>query len=290
MCKDTTILSNISTFKIFTIKFSQISIIFTKFANNKATSLRLKEMKQLIYAIIFMPVLMVLACAASGCGSDAHHTPNAKADLEWVWDESPNPYDQHLPAMPDDGCIKLSIRNIGPLAKVFNDSNYLHYEAGEALGIEPIEDISQAWLPTRPLQKIMSCREYFVDTLTHSYPYLVPEAAALLGEIGKRFNDTLAARGGGSYRLKVTSVLRTPRLVKRLRRINRNSVDSSAHKFATTFDISYAKFICDSLTVNRTQEDLKNLLGEILYDLRNENLCWVKHERKQGCFHITARK
>ena len=138
--------------------------------------------------------------------------------------------------------------------------------------------------------KIASCREYYVDELTHSYPYLVPEAADLLKEIGARFNDSLSARGGGSYRLKITSVLRTPATVNKLRRVNRNATDSSAHQFATTFDISYAKFICDSLTVNRTQEDLKNLLGEVLLAVRGEGKCYVKYERKQGCFHITARK
>ena len=66
------------------------------------------------------------------------------------------------------------------------------------------------------LVKIESNRYYFVDELTHSYPYLKPHAAALLAEIGRRFHDTLQARGGGDYRPKVTSVLRTPLTVGRL--------------------------------------------------------------------------
>lgn len=200
-----------------------------------------------------------------------------------------NIWEHCLDSMPDHGCVKLKVRSIGPLYKVFNDSNYLQYAAAERLGIDPISDISGAWFLKRPIVKIESCREYYVDRLTHSYPYLVPEAAGLLSEIGSRFNDSLYARGGGCYRIKVTSVLRTPATVSRLRRINRNAVDSSAHQFATTFDISFSRFICDSLTVNRTQEDLKNLLAEVLYDLREAGLCYVKYERKQSCFHITAR-
>ena len=84
-------------------------------------------------------------------------------------------------------------------------------------------------------------------------------------------------------------MLRTPRLIRRLRRRNGNAVDTSAHLFGTTFDISYAKFICDSTRVPRTQEDLKNLLGEVVADFRARGRCYVKFERKQACFHITAR-
>ena len=74
-----------------------------------------------------------------------------------------------------------------------------------------------------------------------------------------------------------------------MKRVNRNATHASAHQYGTTFDISYLKFICDSAGVNRTQEDLKNLLAEILHQLRKEGRCYVKHERKQSCFHITVR-
>lgn len=137
--------------------------------------------------------------------------------------------------------------------------------------------------------EVRSDRYIYVDSLTHSFPFLVPHAASLLDEIGKRFADSLAARGGGTYRPKVTSMLRTPVTVGRLRRVNRNATVESAHQYATTFDISYSKFICDNpADTRRTFEDLKNLLAEIIFDLRSEGRCLVKHERKQACFHITA--
>ncbi|MDE5935293.1 MAG: hypothetical protein K2G95_05940, partial [Muribaculaceae bacterium] len=74
----------------------------------------------------------------------------------------------------------------------------------------------------------------------------------------------------------------------RLRSVNRKSRSSSADILVTKFDISYSKFICDSVTVPRTQEDMKNLLGEVMKDMRDRGRCYVKYERKQGCFHVTA--
>ena len=152
-----------------------------------------------------------------------------------------------------------------------------------------METLADAWHATRPLLPVRSCAEYYIDELKHSYPYLVPEAAALLHDIGAAFNDSLAARGGGAYRMKVTSLLRTPATVSRLRRVNRNATAESTHTFGTTFDISYSRFICDSDTLGRTFEDLKNLLGEVLLDFKNQGRCYVKMERRQACFHITAR-
>lgn len=199
------------------------------------------------------------------------------------------PYDWKLDSMPPGG-VKMRINPVGgTLAKVFNDSNYLHLQASNALGIRPIARPSDAWHTRRPLVKIASNPDFYVDDLTHSMPYLVPEAATLLHDIGRSFNDSLKARGGGAYRLKVTSILRTPTTVSSLRRRNVNAVATSTHLFGTTFDISHAQFICDNDSLPRTQEDLKNLLAEVLRDLKQRGRCYVKYERKQACFHITAR-
>lgn len=186
---------------------------------------------------------------------------------------------------------KIRIKAIGHLREVFNDSNQVHWEAAESIGIKPLTDTRSHFAPGRDLVKVVSCRDYYVDELTYSSPYLVPEAATLLHEIGRRFNDSLAARGGGAYRIRVTSVLRTPESVSRLRRRNRNAVDSSVHQLGTTFDITYSRFACsDSSQPRRSAEDLKNLLAEVLYDLRKEGWCYIKFERQQPCYHVTARK
>ncbi len=222
--------------------------------------------------------------------SDSVMNEVAEALADMPVSDADSAFMSHLDSMSDLNCVKLHVNPLGgSLGRVFNDSNHVQLAVAEKLGIKPIESLSDAWNLRRPVKKIASCKEYFVDNLTHSLPYLVPEAYDLLSEIGARFNDTLQARGGGSYRIKVTSVLRTSTGIKKLRRRNINAVKTSAHQFGTTFDISYAKFICDSMTVNRTQEDLKNLLAEILKELSAEGKCYVKYERKQGCFHITAR-
>lgn len=199
-----------------------------------------------------------------------------------------NPWDRHLDSLPQTDLVKLRVVPVGRLATVFSDLNDQHLKAAKALGISPIDSEQDILYASRPLARVESCREYYIDDLTHSYPYLVPEAASLLREIGARFCDSLQARGGGAYRIKVTSLLRTPGTVHRLRRVNRNSTEASAHQYATTFDISYSKFVCDNDSTGRTVEDLKNLLAEILYDLRADGRCLIKYERKQGCFHITT--
>ncbi|MDE5595846.1 MAG: hypothetical protein K2I89_09790 [Muribaculaceae bacterium] len=246
-------------------------------------------MRRTIYLIIGLFICTAFSVACGGGGEDRRPATAQITLDEILADNDFNAYDQHLDSAPDEGCVKLKLRHIGPLRKVFKDSNYLHLQAGETIGIGAIGNIDDAWYLPHPLVEVKSCEEYYVDNLTHSYPYLVPQAAELLKEIGHRFNDSLEARGGGDYRIKVTSVLRTPMTVKRLRRVNRNATNTSAHQYGTTFDISYSRFICDSITVNRSFEDLKNLLGEILYDLREEGHCYVVFERKQSCFHVTAR-
>lgn len=177
----------------------------------------------------------------------------------------------------------------GSRSATFNDSNHVQLEAAEAMGIKPIADMSSAWNLSRPVKKLASCEEYYLDELTHSYPFLVPEAEQLLKEIGARFNQLLWERGQSKYRIKVTSVLRTPETIKDLMRSNKNAVAVSTHQYATTFDISYSKFIRDAAENPRTFGDLSALLSEVIYEFHSKGRCYVKFEGKQSCFHITVR-
>ncbi|MDE7081112.1 MAG: hypothetical protein K2O78_05630 [Muribaculaceae bacterium] len=183
---------------------------------------------------------------------------------------------------------RLPVKRIGRLHEVFNDSNHHQLAHARHLGIEPITDISSYYNTRRPIVKIETNKDFAVDELKHSYPYLVPEAARLLHDIGRTFQDSLAARGGGKYRIIVTSVLRTPVTVRRLRRVNRNATQESTHQYGTTFDITYTRFESLDGKESNTQEDLKNLLGEVLHDLHTRGRCMVKYERKSPCFHITV--
>ena len=198
-------------------------------------------------------------------------------------------YSTPLEKMPEP-TIKMKVNYFGSPAKAFNDSNHVHLAEARVIGIEPLAGTRSHWQLRRPIVKVTSNADYYIDNLTFSRPYLVPEAEAALREIGRRFRDTIEARGGGDYRIKVTSLLRTPEAIKRLRRRNRNAVDSSVHQFGTTFDISYAQFIADTDSIPRSVDDLKGVLSEVLKAMREEGKIWVKYERKQPCFHITARK
>ena len=90
----------------------------------------------------------------------------------------------------------------------------------------------------------------------------------------------------------MTSVTRTVDDVKRLKKRNSNSSENSAHLYGTTFDVSWVRFtkVDEKDTLNIAKEQLKMVLAMVLRDLKRADRCYVKHECKQGCFHITARK
>lgn len=136
---------------------------------------------------------------------------------------------------------------------------------------------------------------FYVEDLKHSVPFLVPKAYKLLNRIGLNFIDSLASKGLPPHALLITSVLRTKSDVSNLRNNNGNATENSAHQYATTVDISWRSFVELGMDPQGTSHDmtkevaLKNALGEVLRDLRYEGRCYVKHEVKQPCFHITVR-
>lgn len=179
-------------------------------------------------------------------------------------------------------------RSLGRLDEVFNDSNKYQYAAGERIGIDPITGVADAYFLKRPLIKVSSCELYSIDQLTHSMPYLVPEAASLLETIGRNFRDSLKSKNKEGHKFRVTSLLRSAHSVKKLKRVNRNATDSSTHQLGTTFDITYSTFDHDRNAKSISDEELKYVLAEVLRDLRAANKCMVKYEIKSPCFHITA--
>lgn len=191
----------------------------------------------------------------------------------------------------DDSDVAQPVKTYfeGRRSEVFNDSNSVHLEAAEVVGIAPITDMSSAWNISKPLKLVASCENYYLEELTHSFPFLVPEAHRLLNDIGEQFNKRLWERSKSKYRIKVTSVLRTPATIRDLMKKNRNAVATSAHQYGTTFDISYSKFIQDQREKPCSFANLADLLSEVLQDLQEQGRCYVKYESKQSCFHITVR-
>jgi uncharacterized protein YcbK (DUF882 family) len=197
-----------------------------------------------------------------------------------------------------DMSLKLNeprnIRGVVSYKRSFPDLNDKHLEVAKAVGIRPLEDREEAESMKEKLTHITDNEFYVVDSLTHSIPYLVPRASALLDTIGSNFLDSLAAKGLNPNQVIVTSVLRTQSDVKRLRRRNGNASANSAHCFGATFDVSWKRFKKVEDEDGRPLQDvgsdtLKLVLSEVLRDLRQAEKCYIKYELKQGCFHITAR-
>lgn len=187
-----------------------------------------------------------------------------------------------------------NIRGVVSYKRSFPDLNDKHLEVAKAVGIRPLEDREEAESMKEKLTHITDNEFYVVDSLTHSIPYLVPRASALLDTIGSNFLDSLAAKGLNPNQVIVTSVLRTQSDVKRLRRRNGNASANSAHCFGATFDVSWKRFKKVEGENGRPLQDvgsdtLKLVLSEVLRDLRQAEKCYIKYELKQGCFHITAR-
>lgn len=197
-----------------------------------------------------------------------------------------------------DRSIKLNnphnIRGVVSYKRSFGDLNEVQLKAAKKWGISPIASREDALEIGDKLKEIVSCEYYTVDSLTHSIPFLVPKAAALVDTIGKNFIDSLGCKGLNPNKIIVTSVLRTKEDVKKLRRTNGNASKNSCHFYGTTFDVSWKRFVKVEDPDGRPMQDvsadtLKLVLSEVLRDLRKDERCYVKYELRQGCFHITVR-
>ena len=242
-------------------------------------------MRSLLWVLVALLFTSLAAC--SGSDNESEGTippPDTLVSLR------PRAIARLLNDLGNDGDVqRLHVNTLGRLREVFNDTNDMQLPAAVANGIVPVNDLRGAYHLKRPIQHIYSCDEFVVDSLWMSMPYLVPRAAQLLKDIGRAFQDTILTRGGGDYRIKVTSALRTEYSVSRLRRRNRNASDQSCHRYGTTFDISWTKFDCMDTTRLVSLEDLKNILAEVIQDKRQQGRCYAIYERKQGCFHVTVR-
>jgi uncharacterized protein YcbK (DUF882 family) len=187
-----------------------------------------------------------------------------------------------------------NIKGVISYKRSFGDLNDTHMAAAKKIGIKPLKDREAAERLGGKVMEIKDGDLYQVDSLTHSIPFLVPKASALLDSIGANFLDSLECKGLNPNQVIVTSVLRTQDDVKKLRRVNGNASANSVHMFGTTFDISYKRFFKVEDPDGRPMQDvradtLKLVLSEVLRDLKKKDMCYIKYELKQGCFHITAR-
>ena len=186
------------------------------------------------------------------------------------------------------------IRGVVSYHKEFPDLQDTQLVAAKQWGVTPVANREAAEARKSELVYIGSCPYYSIDKrMNSSIPYLVPRASQLLQTIGRNFLDSLAVKGIPLHRIVVSSVLRTGEDVAKLQRRNPNATEQSCHLFGTTFDISYTTYetVCPPGEQRRAvrNDSLKYVLSEVLRDLRNQGRCFIKHEVKQPCFHITTR-
>lgn len=181
-------------------------------------------------------------------------------------------------------------------AKEFNDKNDVQLEVAEAIGVPPLAGKDEAEGLGPKLVKLEDTDTYVIDSLTYSIPYLIPLAKDLLDEIGQVFQDSLSAKGLNPYKLVVTSVLRTEDDVARLVKKNVNASENSTHRYGTSFDLSYWRYVKIPEYRGRPYEDvppeyLRAVLGQVLKGFHDRgDVCFIKYEKKQNCFHITVKK
>lgn len=180
----------------------------------------------------------------------------------------------------------------GNYNREFNDLNDLHMDSAVKIGITPLvsraDTVNQMDKLVRLPDELSLYRQY---NITHSIPYLVPSAAKLFIDIAQNFRDSLYSKEMPLHKLYITSITRTDDDIKSLTKRNINASSNSAHRYGTTFDVSWKRF--DKVDLHNSDEispdRLKLVLAQVLFDLKNEERCYVKHERRQACFHITVR-
>ena len=218
----------------------------------------------------------------------------AETEEEPVIQESPANTESSTSSLPPDTRTHHKIFSVPDYDKAFPDSQSVQIVAAQKYGVKPVKDDKDAENRKDELVYIGSSPWYHVDRLSSSSPYLVPRAAVLLQDIGRAFYDSLDAKGVPLHKIITTSVLRTKANVQKLRTRNINATENSCHLYGTTMDICYNRYktVQDPKGPKRrevTNDTLKWILCEVLRDMRQQGRCYVKYEKKQGCFHLTTR-
>lgn len=159
-----------------------------------------------------------------------------------------------------------------------------HLYAGENNGFGLIENEGhfKQLTESKRLVLINQGTGYEVMKLTHSYPYITPQAKIVLEELGQAFQNLTSSK---SY-FTLTSVTRTPEQQNSLRKRNRNATSGvSSHSYGVSFDISYIRFNGKKGSNRAAQKKLELILDEF----QKANKIFFIKERKQSCYHITVR-
>ncbi len=194
----------------------------------------------------------------------------------------------------DEVSVPVLTKNENKALRRYN--NTYHLEVGKSKGIKPLE--SKDDYKAKPekfgerykLVKIVDNEYYELPHLTNSLPYLQAEAKEFLNLLGERFCDELNVLGIREYRFSVTSILRTIKDQKNLRKKNVNATQNeSSHYFGRTFDIAQTRFFERGNSQPVYTYRLRNILLRELIKLQDEGKCYVLLEKQTKCIHVTVR-
>jgi uncharacterized protein YcbK (DUF882 family) len=173
-----------------------------------------------------------------------------------------------------------------------NDKIIDYSAAAKLRGIKPCNDDKEikSRIGEGKLVKVNSGSRYVVDRMVYSSPYLTKDTKKLLDEISERLTEKTLQEGLQGVRIVITSMTRKTESLKRLRRYNQNASDNSPHLYGNAFDISYKRFIVRKwVLTNCDKKFLKDALGEVIWQLKEEKRCWATYEKGQSCFHVVCR-
>lgn len=144
----------------------------------------------------------------------------------------------------------------------------------------------QAGFQRGDLQRVPEVgRGYHLDKLTHSHPFLLPSAMAVLEEMSSRFADAMEGTSDEGASIRITSLTRTQSQQSRLRRRNANAFNGrSTHNYGASFDVAF---------IDRPSLDVgcggpSWALQAILQDMQKQGRILVIPEG--NCMHITPRQ
>ena len=170
-----------------------------------------------------------------------------------------------------------------------NDKMSEYIDEVKRVGVPPCLSIIDIKAEKR-LHRIKAGRNYLIDNLDYSHPYLSTEGKALLDKIDAEFGSSIEGTDLQGSRFILTSLTRTKENVTNLKKININASDRSAHMYGGCFDITYRRF--DNKNKNLDANDLyrlKETLAEIIYKLMQQDKCWATKEKREPCFHVVSR-
>jgi hypothetical protein len=129
------------------------------------------------------------------------------------------------------------------------------------------------------LIELKTNEDYIISEMDFSRPYVVPKVELFLDKLVAIYKSEL---GELNYvRFEITSATRSRRSARQLMGNNVNAITNSAHLKGKTIDISYVRFGNNTAQLDALIRAIKKL--------REEEKCYVKYERSQGCLHITVR-